>query len=104
MPIGELPLVDHHCHGVVPGDLDRRSFEGFISEGFDPAPEGGSHFDSPVGLAIRRWCAPVLELPPLASPGEYLTRRAELGAEEANRRFLRVAGLEARVADRADDD
>ena len=59
-----MPLVDHHCHGVVPGDLDRRSFEGLISEGFEPAPEGGSHFDSPVGLAIRRWCAPVLELPP----------------------------------------
>jgi uncharacterized protein len=93
--IGGMPLVDHHCHGVVPGDLDRRSFEGFITEGFDPAPEGRSHFDSPVGLAVRRWCAPVLELPPLASPGEYLTRREELGAGEVHRRFLRAAGLEA---------
>ena len=60
--ISGMGLVDHHCHGVVPGDLDRRSFEGLITEGFDPAPEGTSHFDSPVGLAIRRWCAPVLEL------------------------------------------
>jgi predicted TIM-barrel fold metal-dependent hydrolase len=94
VPIGELPLVDHHCHGVVPGDLDRRSFEGFINEGFDPAPEGTSHFDSPVGLAIRRWCAPVLELPTLPSPDRYLARRAELGAEEVHRRFLRSAGLE----------
>jgi predicted TIM-barrel fold metal-dependent hydrolase len=94
VPIGELPLVDHHCHGVVPGDLDRRSFEGFINEGFDPAPQGTSHFDAPVGLAIRRWCAPVLELPPLPSPDRYLARRAELGAEEVHRRFLRSAGLE----------
>lgn len=94
MPIGELPLVDHHCHGVVPGDLDRRSFEGFINEGFDPAPQGTSHFDAPVGLAIRRWCAPVLELPTLPSPDRYLARRAELGAEEVHRRFLRSAGLE----------
>jgi uncharacterized protein len=93
--ISGMPLVDHHCHGVVPGDLDRRSFEGFINEGFDPAPEGTSHFDSPVGLAIRRWCAPVLELPPLPSPDDYLTRRAELGAEEVHQRFLRSAGLEA---------
>jgi predicted TIM-barrel fold metal-dependent hydrolase len=92
---GELPLVDHHCHGVVPGDLDRRSFEGFLSEGFDPAPEGTSHFDSPVGLAVRRWCAPVLELEPLPSPEDYLARRAELGAEEVHRRFLRSAGLAA---------
>jgi len=89
-----MPLVDHHCHGVVPGDLDRRSFEGFITEGFAPAPEGTSHFDSPVGLAIRRWCAPMLGLPPLASPDDYLTRRAELGAEEVHRRLLRSAGLE----------
>jgi hypothetical protein len=87
--ISGMPLVDHHCHGVVPGDLDRRSFEGFITEGFDPAPEGTSHFDSPVGLAIRRWCAPVLELPPLPSPEDYMTRRAELGAEEVHQRFLR---------------
>jgi uncharacterized protein len=94
VPIGELPLVDHHCHGVVPGDLDRRSFEGFINEGFDPAPRGTSHFDAPVGLAIRWWCAPVLELPPLPSPDRYLARRAELGAEEVHRRFLRSAGLE----------
>lgn len=90
-----VPLVDHHCHGVVPGGLDRRSFEQLITEGFDPAPEGTSHFDSPVGLAIRRWCAPVLELPPLVSPDDYLARRAELGAEEVHRRFLRSAGLEA---------
>jgi hypothetical protein len=91
----ELPLVDHHCHGVVPGDLDRRAFEGFINEGFDPAPAGTSHFDSPVGLAIRRWCGPVLELPPLPSPDQYLERRAELGAEEVHRRLLRSAGVEA---------
>jgi uncharacterized protein len=97
--IGGVPLVDHHCHGVVPGDLDRRSFEGFITEGFAPAPGGTSHFDSPVGLAIRRWCAPVLELPPLVSPDDYLTRRAELGAEEVHRRFLRSAGLEALVVE-----
>jgi predicted TIM-barrel fold metal-dependent hydrolase len=92
--VDRMPLVDHHCHGVVPGDLDRRSFEGFITEGFAPAPEGTSHFDSPVGLAIRRWCAPMLGLPPLASPDDYLTRRAELGAEEVHRRLLRSAGLE----------
>ena len=90
-----VPLVDHHCHGVVPHNLDRPSYEGLINEGFDPAPAGTSHFDSPVGLAIRRWCAPVLELPPLPSPEEYLARRAELGADEVNRRFLRSAGLEA---------
>jgi uncharacterized protein len=94
-----MPLVDHHCHGVVPGDLDRRGFEGRITEGSHPAPAGTSHFDAPVGLAVRRWCAPVLDLPPPASPDAYLARRAELGAEEVHRRFLRAAGLEALLVD-----
>jgi len=89
----DLPLTDHHCHGVMTSDLDRPAFEALINEGFDPPPEGTSHLDSPVGLAVRRWCAPVLDLEPLAAPERYLERRAELGGEEASRRLLRKAGL-----------
>jgi uncharacterized protein len=97
--ISGLPLVDHHCHGIVPGALDRAAFEDLINEGFDPPAPGTSHFDTPVGLAVRRWCAPVLELDPLASPDAYLERRAALGAEEANRRLLREAGVGAMLLD-----
>jgi uncharacterized protein len=95
----ELRLVDHHCHGVVATDLDRAGFEGFISESFRPPPLGTSHFDSPIGLAIRRWCAPVLGLEPFASPQEYVARRLDLGADEVGRRFLREAGLGALLID-----
>jgi predicted TIM-barrel fold metal-dependent hydrolase len=49
--------------------------------------------DGPIGLAIRRWCAPVLDLAPGAPMEEYLARRAELGAEEVSRRLLQAAGL-----------
>lgn len=90
-----VSLVDHHCHGVVTADLDRPGFEDLISESFDPAPPGTSHVDTPVGLAIRRWCAPVLDLPPLVETETYVTRRSELGAQEVNRRLLRAAGLSA---------
>lgn len=89
----DLLLTDHHCHGVMVGDIDRPAFEALINEGFDPPPEGTSHLDSPVGLAVRRWCAPVLDLEPLVAAERYLERRAELGAEEASRRLLRQAGL-----------
>jgi uncharacterized protein len=95
----DLPLVDHHCHGVVSGDLDRAAFELLINEGFDPAPRGTSHFDSPVGLAVRRWCAPVLDLEPLGTPEAYLERRSELGADEVNRRLMSGAGVEALLVD-----
>ncbi|MGH3389248.1 MAG: amidohydrolase family protein, partial [Actinomadura sp.] len=88
-----LPLVDQHCHGVRRGGLDRPAFERLITEGGLPAPPGTTQFDSPVGLAVRRWCAPVLGLPPHASAPDYLVRRAGLGPDEVNRRLLRAAGI-----------
>ncbi|MEV5753635.1 amidohydrolase family protein [Actinoallomurus sp. NPDC052308] len=87
-----MPLVDQHCHGVRRDDLDRSAFERLITEG-GPSPAGTTHFDSPVGLAVRRWCAPVLGLEPYAAPEAYLDRRRRLGAEEANRLLLRAAGI-----------
>ncbi len=85
-----LDLVDHHCHGAVTHGLDRTAFESLLTEG--EAWPGVSPFDSPVGLAVRRHCAPLLDLPRHAPADVYLARRAELGAEEVNRRFLRAAG------------
>ncbi|MGW4318907.1 amidohydrolase family protein [Streptomyces sp. NPDC004684] len=87
-----LPLVDHHCHGVVTADLDRTGFESLLTEGEAWPDSGISLFDTPVGAAVRRHCAPVLGLPRHAPAGDYLARRAELGAREVNRRFLAAAG------------
>ncbi|MFJ5260114.1 amidohydrolase family protein [Streptomyces sp. NPDC088387] len=84
-----LPLVDHHCHGVVTGPLGPDEFAGLLTEG-EPWP-GVSPFDTPVGTAVRRYCAPLLGLERHAPPEEYVRRRAELGAEEVNRRFLAAA-------------
>ncbi|MFE1029615.1 amidohydrolase family protein [Streptomyces sp. NPDC058818] len=88
--LAALELVDHHCHGAVTTGLDRAGFESLLTEG-EPWP-GVSSFDSPVGVAVRRHCAPLLDLPRHAPPDVYLARRAELGADEVNRRFLRAAG------------
>jgi predicted TIM-barrel fold metal-dependent hydrolase len=92
-------LVDHHCHGVVAGDLDRDAFESFINEGFDRPASGTSHFDTPIGLAVRRWCAPVLDLEPFTPAETYVAKRLELGAREVNERFLRASGLQALFLD-----
>ncbi|GAA0394638.1 amidohydrolase family protein [Microbispora corallina] len=93
------PMVDHHCHGVRRDDPSRSEFELMITESGAPAPPGTTHFDTPVGAAIRRWCAPVLGLEPHASPAVYLSRRSELGAGEVNRRLLRAAGVAAFLVD-----
>jgi uncharacterized protein len=94
-----VPLIDHHCHEVAAGDLDRPAFELLINEGFDPPAAGTSHLDTPIGLAVRRWCAPVLDLEPHVSAEEYVARRSELGAQEVNRRLLGGAGVGALLLD-----
>jgi len=97
--IESLPLVDHHCHGVVRRGLDRAAFEALLTEADAGGGPDGGLFDSRIGFAVRRWCAPVLDLPAHAEPDDYLARRAELGAAEVNRRFLRAAGLAALCVD-----
>ncbi|MFJ3669997.1 amidohydrolase family protein [Streptomyces sp. NPDC090106] len=95
--LAALRLVDHHCHGVVTDDLDRDGFESLLTEG-DRWP-GVSAFDTPVGVSVRRHCAPLLGLDRHAPPEEYLARRAELGAPEVNRRFLEAAGTDTYCLD-----
>jgi predicted TIM-barrel fold metal-dependent hydrolase len=97
--VERLRLIDHHCHGVVKADLDMAGFENLITESSDPPPAGTSRFDSPLALAVRRWCAPVLGLEPFPSPDEYVARRAELGADEVARSFLKEAGMGALLLD-----
>ncbi len=89
-------LVDHHCHGILTTDLDRPAFEGLMNEAVRASPLGTTLFDSTLGWAIRRHCATVLDLEPLAPAEEYLARRTELGGEEASRRLMsgtRIATL-----------
>jgi predicted TIM-barrel fold metal-dependent hydrolase len=103
--LDELPLIDHHCHGVVRGELTADGVDALLSEG-GPAPAGVRNFDSPVGLAVRRHCAPVLDLPAHAPVDDYLARRAELGTAEVTRRMLRAAGTDTFLVDtgfRADE-
>ncbi|MGH3415413.1 MAG: amidohydrolase, partial [Actinocrinis sp.] len=94
-----LGLVDHHCHGTVRRELDRTGFESQLTEAGSVGPLGGSAFDSQIGFAVRRWCAPLLDLEPHADPDAYLERRAALGHAEVNARFLRAAGLSALCVD-----
>jgi len=98
-PSAEYPLLDAHCHRVVTDDLTDTEFETLASESRLPARPGWSPLDSPVGLAIRRWCAPILDLPAHAPIATYLRRRCELGSAEVNRRLIRAAGAKAMFVD-----
>jgi uncharacterized protein len=94
--VAAQPLVDHHCHGLLrsSGDL-----AGLLNEADGAATAAGTPFDSLAGLALRRWCPPLLGLPPHASPESYRDRRAALGWDEVSRRFLGASGLAALCVD-----
>ncbi|MEW1660907.1 amidohydrolase [Streptomyces sp. NPDC093707] len=90
------PLIDQHSHGAVHGELGLGSFETHLARALGargPAPAGTTHFDTRTGLALRRWCPPLLGLEPHCPPVRYLARRREVGAFHAGRMLLRGAGI-----------
>jgi predicted TIM-barrel fold metal-dependent hydrolase len=95
-----VELIDHHVHGTFNEPVDRAGFEAAINEGStDPVPDFMTQFDSPLGLSIRRWCAPLLGLEPLAGADDYWARRSELSPEELARTMLPAAGVARWIVD-----
>jgi predicted TIM-barrel fold metal-dependent hydrolase len=101
-----VPLVDHHCHGLVRTPVTSAVFEDLATESDAPQPPGFTVFDSPLGVAIRAACAPLLGLDRHAEAGEYIAARAALGADEASRRLLTATGISRYIVEtgyRSDD-
>ncbi|RZT15874.1 hypothetical protein EV589_4029 [Mycobacterium sp. BK558] len=95
-----VTLVDHHVHGTFTEAVDRATFEFSINEGSnDPVPSWMTQFDSPLGLSIRRWCAPLLGLPPHADGEQYWKRRCEFGPDELATTMLPAAGVSRWIVD-----
>ncbi|WP_028934654.1 amidohydrolase family protein [Pseudonocardia spinosispora] len=87
-----IALVDHHVHGPLRGSVTRAGFESFITESDRPVPPWMTQFDSQLGIAIRRHCAPLLGLPVHAPAEDYWAARAEFSPDELTRRFLGASG------------
>jgi hypothetical protein len=95
-----VALIDHHVHGNFDQPVDRATFEASINEGStDPVPSFMSQFDSPLGLSIRRWCAPLLGLEPLAGADEYWARRSAFTPDELAEKMLPAAGVSRWIVD-----
>lgn len=88
----DFALVDGHCHTVFGGTPGADDFRAWSSEARHQAG-GLDSADSPVGHAIRRWCAEPLGLEPGVPLDDYLRRRDQLGPEEARQRLLTAAFL-----------
>lgn len=98
--LSTVQLIDHHVHGYFHADLDRATFEAAINEGSTgPIPDFMTQFDSPLGLSIRRWCAPLLGLPPLASADEYWAQRNAYSPDDLARIMLPAAQVRRWIVD-----
>jgi uncharacterized protein len=92
--VDDLRLVDHHAHAPFRRDGSEERFQNALNEASTARlanPAAG--YDSQIGFAIRRWCAPVLDLPAHVPAPEYWSRRRDLGEAEVTRRLTRAAGV-----------
>lgn len=55
-------LLDHHCHALLRVDPSPDEFRLLATESDRLSPPGVETLDSPFGLAIRKLCAPLLDL------------------------------------------
>ncbi|MDA3624748.1 amidohydrolase family protein [Saccharopolyspora sp. WRP15-2] len=90
--LADIPLIDHHVHGPLRDRVSRTEFESLITESDRPVPSWMTQFDSQIGFAIRRHCAPLLGLPERASAEDYWAARSELDPDELTRRLLSASG------------
>ena len=95
--IDAMPLVDHHAHGMLRDPLAEADLLDALTQA--EHADTAAVFDSQVGFAIRRICAPVLGLPAFADAARYLAARSELGFDEATGGLLRASGIRASLID-----
>ena len=92
--VEHVSLVDHHVHGAFQADGDEARFQNALNEGNnEPLTTPEDTYNTQIGLAIRRWCSGILDLPRHASPADYWSRRSELAELEVSRRMTRAAGV-----------
>ncbi|HKZ91894.1 MAG TPA: amidohydrolase family protein [Candidatus Limnocylindrales bacterium] len=95
----EARFIDHHVHSILAGQLSVERLVAGLSETdrADAAATGG--IDHQLGVALRRWCAPLLGLEPHVEAEDWLRHRSRLDNAVAAASLLPSAGLEALFVD-----
>ena len=91
--VSQIALVDHHTHSIATGRITRSQFTFMLSESDRQAATDAAGMDSQVGIATRRWCAPLLGLPAHVPAEAYLEHRLGVRNEDAAAQLLPKAGL-----------
>jgi predicted TIM-barrel fold metal-dependent hydrolase len=97
--IAGLPLVDHHVHSVMRGRLSVETLLGMLTESDRPDAAAAAGMDSQLGIAVRRWTAPLLDLEAGLPPEAWLSARSRWDNLDAARRLLPTAGAATVLVD-----
>ncbi len=97
--LASVRLLDHHAHTILRGQLSAERFVGVLSESNRPEAARRAGLETQLGVALRRWCAPLLSLPRGVSAEAYLALRATLTNTDVASRLLPAAGLAGLLVD-----
>ncbi|AQA05374.1 amidohydrolase [Mycobacterium sp. MS1601] len=98
--LATVPLIDHHVHGCWVAAGSRARFDNSLNEAnTEPVAAFDSAFDSQLGFAVRKHCAPLLGLAEHVDPQQYWAKRSEVGERELASVFLPAAGVSDWVID-----
>ena len=89
-----IELVDHHTHGILAGPTDAAQYIHALSESDRPAASAGAGLATQVGIAVRRWCGPLLGLPANLDDEAFVEARVRIPTIDAARRLLPAAGYD----------
>jgi predicted TIM-barrel fold metal-dependent hydrolase len=92
-------FLDHHVHTILAGRLPAHRLLEILSESNRPEAARRAGMETQLGVALRRWCAPLLGLPVGVSGDVYLAHRADLDNGEVAARLLPAAGLAGLLVD-----
>ena len=95
----EARFVDHHVHSILAGTVSVERLVAGLSETDRPDAAAASGIDHQLGVALRRWCAPLLGLKPHVEAEVWLRHRSTIDNAVAAATILPSAGLEALFVD-----
>jgi predicted TIM-barrel fold metal-dependent hydrolase len=92
-------LVDHHVHSIRLGRLTRDQLILGLSETDRQAAADAGGMDHQLGIAVRRWCAPLLGLERGVTADAWIEHRVTLDNEAVAATLLPLAGVERLLVD-----
>jgi uncharacterized protein len=88
----DIPLVDHHCHGVIAHQPDGDEFRVLATEADRLSDPGTETLDGPYGLALKKFAFPLFGLGLDNTYDEYLSERARRSVRELNQQMVGLTG------------